>query len=97
MNDLPCKFDHNGECLICDCWPSDCPIVKERNIMKKLSVLIKTKAGYTDKQVWDFLLSKDVNITPLGGGFTSAEIPPSIRPKLEEMASVEEKRPKKPT
>ena len=20
----PCEFDHNGECLICDCWPSDC-------------------------------------------------------------------------
>jgi len=20
----PCKMDHNGECLICDCWPSDC-------------------------------------------------------------------------
>lgn len=20
----PCKFDHNGECLICDCWPSEC-------------------------------------------------------------------------
>lgn len=21
---LPCKFDHNGECLICDCWLADC-------------------------------------------------------------------------
>ncbi len=20
----PCSFDHNGECLICDCWPKDC-------------------------------------------------------------------------
>ena len=20
----PCKFDHNGECLICDCTPKDC-------------------------------------------------------------------------
>jgi len=20
----PCTFDHNGECLICDCWASDC-------------------------------------------------------------------------
>lgn len=20
----PCDFDHNGECFICDCWPSDC-------------------------------------------------------------------------
>jgi hypothetical protein len=21
---IPCNFDHNGECLICDCWISDC-------------------------------------------------------------------------
>ena len=21
---LPCNLDHNGECLICDCWPSEC-------------------------------------------------------------------------
>lgn len=21
---VPCDFDHNGECLICDCWASDC-------------------------------------------------------------------------
>ena len=20
----PCNFDHNGECLICDCWLADC-------------------------------------------------------------------------
>ena len=20
----PCNFDHNGECLICDCWSSNC-------------------------------------------------------------------------
>ena len=20
----PCNFDHNGECLICDCWPDAC-------------------------------------------------------------------------
>lgn len=28
----PCKkpnsFDHNGECLICDCWATDCPCFK---------------------------------------------------------------------
>ncbi len=25
--ELPCLFDHNGECLICpeSAWPSDCP------------------------------------------------------------------------
>jgi hypothetical protein len=20
----PCEFDHNGECIRCDCWASDC-------------------------------------------------------------------------
>lgn len=20
----PCKFDHNGECLLCDCWVENC-------------------------------------------------------------------------
>lgn len=24
MISLPCNFDHNGECLVCDCWVSDC-------------------------------------------------------------------------
>ena len=27
----PCNFDHNGECLICDCWPSDCAYVRWLN------------------------------------------------------------------
>lgn len=25
---FPCQFDNNGECNICDCWPSDCPFKK---------------------------------------------------------------------
>lgn len=28
---LPCNPDHNGECLICDCWLSDCAIIRLRN------------------------------------------------------------------
>ena len=29
---LPCNPDHNGECLVCDCWLSDCPLAKnEKN------------------------------------------------------------------
>jgi len=27
--ELPCNPDHNGECLVCDCWLSDCPFNKE--------------------------------------------------------------------
>ena len=30
---LPCSkpnsFDHNGECLFCDCWATDCPLIKK--------------------------------------------------------------------
>ena len=29
---LPCNPDHNGECLVCDCWLSDCQFLnKEKN------------------------------------------------------------------
>lgn len=27
----PCNFDHNGECLVCDAWPSDCAWQKLMN------------------------------------------------------------------
>jgi len=26
---LPCNPDHNGECLICDCWLSGCEFIKK--------------------------------------------------------------------
>ena len=28
---LPCNFDHNGECLICDCWPENCAYTRYIN------------------------------------------------------------------
>ena len=28
---LPCNPDHNGECLVCDNWLSDCPFNKEKD------------------------------------------------------------------
>jgi len=28
---LPCNPDHNGECLVCDCWLSDCPFLNKEN------------------------------------------------------------------
>ena len=35
-NEWPCRkpgsFDHNGECLICDCWATDCPFFKLSDI-----------------------------------------------------------------
>ena len=27
--ELPCNPDHNGECLVCDCWLSDCEFIKK--------------------------------------------------------------------
>lgn len=24
IKQLPCYFDHNGDCLVCDCWSSEC-------------------------------------------------------------------------
>ena len=29
---LPCNPDHNGECLVCDGWLSDCPFNKENKL-----------------------------------------------------------------
>jgi len=28
---LPCNPDHNGECLVCDAWLSDCPFSEQNN------------------------------------------------------------------
>jgi len=36
---FPCRPDHNGECLICDCWLSDCPmknLVQKNNFYEKI-------------------------------------------------------------
>jgi hypothetical protein len=27
----PCSFDHNGECLVCDCWHQDCAYARMIN------------------------------------------------------------------
>ena len=26
IHQLPCNFDHNAECLVCDCWPDECQL-----------------------------------------------------------------------
>ena len=28
---LPCKPDHNGECIHCDCWLTDCQFLKKKS------------------------------------------------------------------
>ena len=37
---LPCNPDHNGECLVCDCWLSDCEFNKEK-VEDDLQKLVK--------------------------------------------------------
>lgn len=27
----PCNLDHNNECLVCDCWPSECSWLRLKN------------------------------------------------------------------
>ena len=29
--EIPCKLDHNGECLICDCWLENCAFERWKN------------------------------------------------------------------
>ena len=29
INQIFCKPDHNGECIYCDCWLTDCPLIKK--------------------------------------------------------------------
>lgn len=31
MSNIPCDFDHNGECLICDCWMTECAWIRMHN------------------------------------------------------------------
>jgi hypothetical protein len=31
LQKIPCVLDHNGECLICDCWISDCAWMRLQN------------------------------------------------------------------
>ena len=56
------------------------------------AVMIQTKDGHDDKEVWNFLLANDVNIIPMGNGITSADVPKRLFPKLETMAHVTPKK-----
>jgi hypothetical protein len=38
---LPCNPDHNGECLVCDCWLSDCAFIKKEKVEDDLQKLVK--------------------------------------------------------
>lgn len=45
----PCKFDNNGECIICDCWPSECAFER----------LVNQNYTYEDEEKLKSLFSAD--------------------------------------
>lgn len=55
MNNFPCNFDHNGECLICDAWPSSCAferLLKRDFTYESLEQLLSMFSQYlTEEQV----------------------------------------------
>lgn len=53
ITDIPCEPDHNGECLICDCWPSDCAYIRYTNkdySMESREELKKMFKNFVNKQ-----------------------------------------------
>ena len=46
---LPCNFDHNGECLICDCWPDACAYVRYLNKDYKYETKEELEAMFGEK------------------------------------------------
>ena len=65
MKKTPCDLDHNGECLVCDCWLSDCAIQRlhDRNYRyesrEELLILLKDylNEDYFTKAALDKLLA----------------------------------------
>ena len=54
-------------------------------------VVFKAKPGYTDKQVWDYLLSKNIGFTMSGTDSQRANVPKNFLPGLEKIANVTHK------
>lgn len=54
-----------------------------------MKVVLKTKEGFSDTQIWNLLLSKDIDITPVRQGVTEADIPDLLLQQLEEIADIE--------
>lgn len=45
---IPCEFDHNGECLICDCWITDCAYARYLNKDYKWETAEELEAMFKD-------------------------------------------------
>ena len=46
---FPCNFDHNGECLVCDCWPDACAYVRYLNKDYKYETKEELEAMFGEK------------------------------------------------
>lgn len=55
----PCKFDHNYECLICDCWASDCAYNRYLNDDKYEPLEESVKMFGPKFEVGDKLIAND--------------------------------------
>ncbi len=64
----PCNFDHNGECLICDCWPSDCALQRLFNGDFKYEsldeLLLMFKDHLTPDEVTKLRVKYDTRLRP---------------------------------
>jgi hypothetical protein len=63
---IPCDLDHNGECLICDCWISDCAFQRYLNRDYKYESKEQLEHMFKD------YVTKEDNTEPAiyGGGYT---------------------------
>jgi len=59
--ELPCKPDHNGECLVCDNWLEDCEIKKDIQKPEKKGNKIRW-----DKERCDALMEWYQKTRPVG-------------------------------
>jgi hypothetical protein len=63
---IPCDLDHNGECLVCDCWISDCAY------QRYLKGDYKYESKEELEEMFKDYITKEDNAEPAiyGGGYT---------------------------
>lgn len=62
LSSRPCDFDHNGECLICDCWISECGYARLLNNDYRYENLDELLEMFKDYLPEAFLKSKKFGI-----------------------------------
>ena len=77
--ELPCNPDHNGECLVCDSWLSDCPFNKNEDD-KVIEIM-----GQKFNQHWAEQLLDVCNTTSvISDEQISLDLPEKYKPEFEE-------------